>query len=121
LVEIHDRLIRAVSLLGIALLAVPLAVTRKRSPGWPRLALAIAALAVYDNLIKFVSGIAVLDEIDPALGLWGLAAAFNGGALWLYIAHPGQGAQGGLRRLLRWLDRGPLFQSDAQAPPKGAP
>jgi lipopolysaccharide export system permease protein len=120
-VEIHDRLIRAVSLLGIALLSVPLAVTRKRSPGWPRLALAIAALAIYDNLIKFVSGVAVLGDVDPALGLWGLAAAFNGGALWLYLAHPGQGAQGGLRRLLRWLDRSPFYAPDPQAPTESRP
>lgn len=106
-VELHDRLIRAVSLLGIALMSIPLAVTRKRSPGWPRLALAIAALAIYDNLIKFVSGIGALGQVDPGLGLWGLALIFNGGALWLYLTHPGQGAQGPLRRFLRWLDRAP--------------
>ncbi len=103
-VELHDRLIRAVSLLGIALMSVPLAVTRKRSPGWPRLALAIGTLAIYDNLIKFVAGLGGLSEIDPGLGLWGLALIFNGGAFWLYVTHPGQGAEGPLRRFLRWID-----------------
>jgi lipopolysaccharide export system permease protein len=117
-VELHDRLIRAVSLLGIALMSVPLAVARKRSPGWPRLALAIGALAIYDNLIKFVSGLGALGELDPALGIWGLAFIFNGAALWLYLTHPGQGAQGPLRRFLRWLDRGP--GRAGQAPDPGA-
>lgn len=127
-VELHDRLIRAVSLLGIALMSVPLAVTRKRSPGWPRLALAIGALAIYDNLIKFVSGLGAIGEVDPAIGLWGLAAAFNGGALWLYVTHPGQGAEGPLRRFLRWIDRNPKggttrpgHRRDPHAAPGGVP
>ena len=123
-VELHDRLVRAASLLGIALMSVPLAVTRKRSPGWPRLALAVGVLAVYDNLIKFVSGLGGLGQVDPALGLWGLALLFNGGALWLYVTHPGQGTEGPLRRFLRWMDRGwhrggPAH--DSRAAPGGAP
>lgn len=106
-VEFHERLVRAVSLIGIALLSVPLAVARKRSPSWPRIALAVAVLAIFDNLIKFVSGFAELGRVDPALGLWGLALIFNGGALWLYMTNPGQGAPGPLRHFLRWLDRAP--------------
>lgn len=106
-VEFHDRLVRAVSLIGIALLSVPLAVARKRSPGWPRIALAVIVLAVFDNLIKFVSGMAELGRVDPAIGLWGLALIFNGGALWLYILHPGQGAPSPLQRFLRWIDLWP--------------
>ncbi len=112
-VEFNERLVRAVSLLGIALLSVPLAVARKRSPGWPRIVLAIIVLTVFDNLIKFVSGLGELGEVNPALGLWGLAVLFNGGSLWLYIAHPGQGAQSPLRRFLRWLDRGPRPETAA--------
>ena len=119
-VEFHERLIRAVSLLGIALLSVPLAVARKRSPGWPRIALAIVVLAVFDNLIKFVSGLGGLGRIDPALGLWGLAILFNGGALWLFVTHPGQGAASPLRRFLRWLDRGPRPESAEAAPGGGS-
>jgi lipopolysaccharide export system permease protein len=123
-VELHDRLVRAVSLVGIALMSVPLAVARKRSPGWPRLALAIAALAIYDNLIKFVAGLGGIGQIDPALGLWGLALIFNGGALWLYLTHPGQGAEGPLRQFLRWIDRAPRRTADghdARAAPGAAP
>lgn len=118
-VEFHDRMIRAVSLLGIALLSVPLAVARKRSPGWPRIALAIVVLAVFDNLIKFMAGLAELGRVDPAVGLWGLALIFNGVGLWLYVTHPGQGAQSPLRRFLRWVDRGPRPAPAAEGPPAG--
>lgn len=105
-VEFHERFVRAVALIGIALLSVPLAVARKRSPGWPRIAMAVAVLAIFDNLVKFVAGMGELGRIDPALGLWGLALIFNGGALWLYLTNPGQGTPGPLQRLLRWIDRG---------------
>ena len=105
--EFHERLIRAVSLVGVALFAVPLGVARKRSPRWPRLALAIAALAVFDNLIKFATGMAAAGGADPAAALWGLALAFNGIALALWIATPGQGAPGPVRRILRLIDREP--------------
>lgn len=112
--EFHERLIRAVSLLGIALLSVPLAVARKRSPGWPRIALAIVVLAVFDNLIKFVAGMGALGRIEPAVGMWTLALIFNGGALWVYFTNPGQGAEGPLRRFLRWIDRGPRDPAAAE-------
>lgn len=115
-VEFHDRLVRAVSVIGVALLSVPLGVSRKRAPAWPRIALAAAVLAVFDNLVKSVSAMADLGRIDPALGLWGLALLFNGGALWLYLASPSQGTDGLLRRALRALDRGP-----GDRPAKGAP
>ena len=112
-VEFHDRLIRAVSLIGVAMLSVPLGVARKRSPRWPRLAVAVAALAIYDNLIKFAGSTAALGTIDPALALWGLALAFNGAALWICMATPGQGAPGPVRRLLRLIDREPRATAPA--------
>lgn len=91
-IEFHDRLVRAVSLLGVALLAVPLSMARKRTQAWPRIALAVAVLALYDALIKTVSGFAAQGRIDPALGLWTLALGFNGLGLLLYLATPGQSA-----------------------------
>lgn len=102
-VEFHGRLIRAISLIGIALISVPLAVSRKRAPGWQRIAIAIVVLAVYDNLIKFVSGMGKLGQIDPALGLWGLCALFMGVSAWLFATTPGQGARSPFRALFRAL------------------
>lgn len=101
--ELHDRLIRAVSLLGVALLSVPLGVAAKRAPLWPRIAIAVVVLALYDNLVKFVGGVAALGEVPAAAALWALALAFNGAALALYLATPGQGGLGPLNRVLNWV------------------
>lgn len=103
--EFHNRLVRAVSLIGIALIAVPLGVSRKRAATWQRMVLAVVLLAVYDNLIKLASGYAKLGHIDPAVSLWGACALFNGLSLWLFLSSPGQGARNPLRRVLRQLDR----------------
>jgi hypothetical protein len=78
-------------------------------------------LAVFDNLIKFVSGMAGIGTVNPALGIWLLALVFNGGALWLYVTHPGQGAASPLRRFLRWLDREPRSAAQAAGAPGGKP
>lgn len=102
--ELHARLMRAVSLIGVALLAVPLGVARKRSPVWPRIAIAIGLLAAYDNLIKMVESMADLGRVDPAVGLWGLCAAFLGLTGLLFALTPGQGAQSPVRTLLRLID-----------------
>ncbi|MEM8793212.1 MAG: LptF/LptG family permease [Pseudomonadota bacterium] len=104
-VEFHNRLVRALSLIGIALIAVPLGVTRKREPTWRRIVLAVVILAAYDNLIKLASGYAKLGNVDPALALWGACIAFNGLALWLFLMSPGQGALGPIRSTFRLLDR----------------
>ncbi|MDT8344128.1 MAG: LptF/LptG family permease [Thermohalobaculum sp.] len=102
--ELHARLVRAVSLIGVALLAVPLGVTRKRSPVWPRIAIAIGLLAAYDNLIKMVESMADLGRVDPALGLWGLCAGFLALTGLIYLLTPGQGALSPVRAVLRLID-----------------
>jgi len=102
--EFHARLIRAVSLIGVALLAVPLGVARKRSPAWPRIAIAIGILAAYDNVIKMVESMADLGKIDPALGLWGLCAGFIALTGLIFLLTPGQGALSPVRSVLRLID-----------------
>jgi len=103
--EFHDRLIRSFSLLGVAFLSVPLGVAGKRAPLWPRIAIAVVALALYDNIVKFVGGLAALGEAPAGAGLWALALAFNGATLALYLATPGQGGLGPLNRVLNWFGR----------------
>lgn len=90
--EFHNRLIRAISLIAVAFMAVPLGINRKRVPTWHRAVIAIAILAAYDNIIKFVAGLAVLGRIDPALSLWGLCSFFIAGGFWLYFTTPSQGS-----------------------------
>lgn len=102
-VEFHGRLVRALSLVGIALIAVPLSVARKRGGAWLRIAVAVAVLAAYDNLIKFAAGYAALGYVQPVPALWGAFAIFNGIGLWLYLSTPGQGSRSPLRALMRLL------------------
>lgn len=98
--EFHNRLIRAVSLIAVALMAVPLGITRKRVPTWRRAVIAIGILAAYDNIIKFVAGLGTLGRIDPALGLWSLCGLFIAGGFWLYMTTASQGSNSPFSRLI---------------------
>lgn len=104
LAEFHGRLVRIVSLIGVALLSVPLGVARKRAPLWPRAVLAVAVLVAYDKVVKAVQSLAELGHVDPVISLWGICAAFTLGCGWLYATTPGQGSPSPLRVFLRWLD-----------------
>jgi lipopolysaccharide export system permease protein len=112
--EFHSRLVRAFSLIGFALISIPLAVSRKRSPGWQRIGIAVVILAVYDNLIKLIGSMAQLGQIDPVIGMWGLWAGFMCLGLWLFITTPGQGAVSPFWALYRMLSR--VF-GDGRVPP----
>lgn len=101
--EFHARLVRAFSLIGIALISVPLSVTRKRAGAWPRIVIAVALLAGYDNLVKLAAGYAEIGLVPAAPALWGAFIAFNGLGLWLYVVTAGQGVETPLRALLRTL------------------
>jgi len=104
LAEFHGRLVRTFSLIGVALMSVPLGVTRKRAPVWPRMVLALAILVGFDQILQTVQSLASLGRIDPALGLWGVCAVFTLGSAWLYAVTPGQGSPSPLRGLLRRVD-----------------
>lgn len=102
--EFHGRLVRAVGLIGVALLAVPMGVMRKRAAAWPRIGLAIAVLMAFNEVLQTVESFAALGRIDPALGLWSVAVVFLLGTGWLYAVSSGQGAPSPLRWVLRGLD-----------------
>jgi len=106
--EFHNRLIRSISLVGIALMAVPLGIANSRSPGWLAPVIAIGILAIFDNAIKFVVGLAETGRLDPAVGMWGLALIFNAGGLWLFFMTSGAswGPFASLRRFFRRLRGG---------------
>ncbi|MGB0411922.1 MAG: LptF/LptG family permease [Pikeienuella sp.] len=104
--EFYARIVRALALIGVPLIAVPLAVAGKRSPVWRRMVVALALLVVFQNLTKTVEGMADLGRIDPALGLWGLCAVYFVLGLWLYISTTSQGSDSPARNLFVWIDRG---------------
>lgn len=108
--EFHNRMIRSISLIGIAMMAVPLGMANARNPGWVPLAVAIAILAVFDNAIKFIDGLAQNGRIDPALGMWGLAFIFNAIGLWLFLttSSASWGPLATLKRFVRRSIDGPV-------------
>jgi len=102
--EFHTRLVRAVALIGVALMSIPLGVTRKRAPAWPRIAIAVAILVAFNELLQTAESLASLGRLDPALGVWGVGGAFMALGAWLFAVTPGQGAPSPLRLLLRRID-----------------
>jgi lipopolysaccharide export system permease protein len=104
LAEFHGRLVRTFGLIGVALMSIPLGVTRKRAPVWPRMVLALAILVAFNQILQTVQSLAILGRIDPVLGLWSVCAVFTLGSAWLYAVTPGQGSPSPLRWLLRSVD-----------------
>jgi len=102
--EFHARLVRTFALISVALMSIPLGVTRKRAPIWPRIALALAVLISFHHILLTVQSLAGLGRVDPVLGIWGVYAVFTLASAWLYAVTPGQGAESPLRGLLRFLD-----------------
>lgn len=104
LAEWHARLVRALALVGVPLIAVPLAVAGKRSPAWRRVMVAMAILVVFQNVTKAVEAAAAQGRIDPVWPLWALAAAFLGLGLRLFLATASQGTDSVVRRLFVGID-----------------
>lgn len=103
--ELHARLVRAFSLIGVALLSVPFGVVGKRSPAWPRIIIAVALLTGYNHMIQIVEDIADLGWIDPALSLWSLWALFMLIAVGVYTTTASTGTRGIVRAALRPFDQ----------------
>ncbi|MEM7544845.1 MAG: LptF/LptG family permease [Pseudomonadota bacterium] len=103
--EFHGRVVRALALLGVPLIAVPLAVAGKRSPPWRRVVAALVVLIAFQNTMKAVEGMAANGDIDPVLGIWGIAAAYFGLGFWLFATTASQGTDGIARRMFVWFDR----------------
>ncbi len=104
LAEFNARIVRSVSVIGVALMSVPLGVTRKRAAVWPRIALALALMVAFNEVLQMMQSMAELGRIDPVLGPWSACAGFIVTGLWLYVATPGQGSASPLRGLLRGID-----------------
>ncbi len=102
--EFHGRLVRALAMLGVPLIAVPLAVAGKRSPLWRRIAAALAVLVVFQNTMKAVEGLASNGSVDPVLGIWGICAVYFALGIWLFTTTASQGTDGIARRMFVWFD-----------------
>ncbi|MFN3260524.1 MAG: LptF/LptG family permease [Pikeienuella sp.] len=102
--EYHGRLVRALALLGVPLIAVPLAVAGKRSPVWRRVVVALAVLIVFQNVTKTVEGLAANGAVPPAPALWGLCAVYFAFGFWLFLTTSSQGSDGAARKFYVIVD-----------------
>ena len=102
--EFHARVVRSVSLIGIALVGVPLGVVGKRTPAWPRIALALGLLTAYHHVLLLAQTLGAEGTVDPAIALWTACAAFMGFSLWLYMGTASQGGPSLARHLLRRIE-----------------
>ncbi|MEX2519541.1 MAG: LptF/LptG family permease [Paracoccaceae bacterium] len=102
--EYHGRLVRALALLGVPLIAVPLAVAGKRSPAWRRVMVAMAVLISFQSVIKTVEGMAANGTVDPVLSLWGICAVYFLLGLWLFCTTASQGSDSAVRKFFVGFD-----------------
>ncbi len=103
--EFFGRLVRALALIGVPLIAVPLAVAGKRSPVWRRMVVAIALLVIFQNVTKMVEALATKGDVPAALGLWGLCFIYFAIGLWLYISTTSQGSGSPAQTMFVWFDQ----------------
>lgn len=116
--EYHGRIVRALALLGVPLIAVPLAVAGKRSPAWRRVMVAMAVLISFQSVIKTVEGMAANGTVDPVVSLWGVCGAYFLLGFWLFGATASQGSDSAVRKFFVWFDY--LVQRIRRAAPKWA-
>ena len=115
--EFHARLVRALSLPLLPLLAVPMGMAAKRSRRGQGVALAAVILVVYHHSIQMGESLADLGRANPAYGVWVPFVLFAALAIWVFrraLARPGENPfthalevvdhmfQGALRVLPRW-------------------
>ena len=104
--EFWARLVRALALIGVPLIAVPLAVAGKRSPVWRRMVVAIALLVVFQNVTKMMQALETSGDVPAGLGMWALCAIYFAIGLWLYITTTSQGSGSPAQTMFVWVDRG---------------
>lgn len=102
--EFYARILRSLAVIGVPLIAVPLAVAGKRSPPWRRVVVALAILVAFQNVTKAFQASAANGDIDPLLGIGGLGVAYFALGIWLFLTTPSQGTDSLARNMFVWID-----------------
>lgn len=83
--EFHGRLVRALSLAILPMLAVPMGMSAKRAYRWQGIAVAALILLLYYHAIQLGESLGSLGRVDPRLGLWGPFLIFSAGCSALFF------------------------------------
>lgn len=81
--EVHWRIAAPITVLLLALMAVPLAHTSPRAGRYGKLVLGIVAYLIYSNLLAVGQAWIAKGAVPAAVGLWWVHALAGGLALWL--------------------------------------
>lgn len=103
--EFYSRILRSLAVIGVPLIAVPLAVAGKRSPPWRRVAAALAILVAFQNITKAVQAAAENGDFDPLMSLGGLGFVYFALGIWLFLTTPSQGSNSFARNMFVVFDQ----------------
>ena len=84
--ELWGRIVRALSLLLLPLLAVPMGLATKRSQRGLGIAMGILALVAYHHTLNFGESLAAGHRVSMFVGLWLPFLLLNCASLWLFVA-----------------------------------
>lgn len=102
--ELWGRIVRALSLLLLPLLAVPLGLAAKRNQRGAGIAIGIVALVLYHHTLNFGETLTAGHRVSAFVGLWVPFLVFNGASLWLFLAVSARPRENPVAMLLASLD-----------------
>lgn len=121
--EINFRLVRALSILFLPLLAIPIGLTSRRSPASIRIVAGIAVLIVYYQVLQFGQQMAENGRLSSFVALWLPFLVFAGGSTYAFHladSRLGQDPMGALFRLIDeawlWLKRRWISYAERRRP-----
>lgn len=103
--ELHMRLIRIISLPLLPLLAVPFALSRRRSDRFYRIALGLVILIIYNEIVKLGETSVDRGNTTVLIGLWMPFMVFASFCIWCFLRSAFSIRPGILDTLLGYLSR----------------
>lgn len=84
--ELHARLVRAISMIFLPMLAVPMGLAARRARRGPGIAVAALILGLYHHILQLGEGMVDLGRIGPLAGLWLPFLVFASLSAWLFLS-----------------------------------
>jgi lipopolysaccharide export system permease protein len=103
--ELYSRILRALSMAVLPLLAVSLGISGKRSRRQYGVLVGILILIVYDHAIQLTAALGTAGLIDPRLPLLGIFLAFTAFCLWMFARAARHTSEGPLDPLFIALEQ----------------
>jgi lipopolysaccharide export system permease protein len=102
--ELHARVVRTVSFIFLPLLAVPLALTTRRSRRGVSLGSGIVLVLIYHYLLQLGEGLSDQGRVSPWVALWTPFFVFLILSAWCFYVTSARPGANPLNRALSWLD-----------------